>query len=419
MKQMTGSDKSLLILGAGRHQVPLIRAAEAAGYRTVIADNREGSPGRQYCSVTSMVSATDLEACRKLALEYSVCGVLVAGTDQPVRVMAQLSQDLGLPCYISPEGAERATNKLVQRQAMSEAGVRQPRFLTIRPGDTWEWDVFPCVVKPADSQGQRGVKKVDNGAELRKVVEESARFSTAGEVVLEEFVAGQEFTACGWMQGGQVAFMSLSDRATYSAHSLGVCFQHLYPSVAAAGMAREVKAMLGKIATCFGMSQGPLYVQMIASADGPVLVEAAARVGGGHESTLFPRISDFNPVQCLLGTLSGDSYTGASELRDGEYAITNFVFAHAGTVGSCHGMEGIPMVGIEEAGYYVAVGDQPTGMLDGQGRVGYFIARASSRAEVEAVAKAFYLGLSLLDSQTGQNLLFLPNESELLRPKAA
>jgi len=411
--------KNLLILGAGRHQVPLIVAAEAAGFRTILADNKAGSPGRAYCSLSSMISATDLDACRALALKHDVCGILVAGTDQPVRVMAALSAELDLPCYITPDGAVRATNKLLQRRAMKEAGLRQPRFITLAANEDWEWDIYPAVVKPADSQGQRGVVKVHGPDEMRRTMEDSAVHSSKGELVVEEFVPGQEFTASAWVQEGQIVFIALSDRATYSAHSLGVCFQHLYPSIAAAGMEEEVERMLVEIAGCFGMSHGPLYVQLIASKDGPVLVEAAARIGGGHESTLFPRVSTFDPVQCLLGWLQGRDYTGDKSIRYGEHAITNFVFAHAGVVGSCCGMEGLTRNGIEEGGFYVEQGDCPTGMLDGQGRVGYFIARGSSRREVEASAERFYRQLSVTDASTGANLVFLPGEAEILRPKLA
>lgn len=411
------TSKNLLILGAGRHQVPLIKAAEASGYRTIIADNKPSSPGREFCSAASMVSATDLNACLALALEHKVCGVLVAGTDQPVRIMAELCARLNLPCYLKPEGALRATNKLVQRQAMQTYGVRQPAFVTVKPGESWEWDTFPAVVKPADSQGQRGVTKVSNRQELESALADSANFSTTNEVVIEAFVPGQEFTASAWLQGGAVAFMALSDRATYSAHSLGVCFQHLYPTVAASGMEQEVAEMLLRIAQAFGMSDGPLYVQMIATSEGPVLVEAAARIGGGHESTLFPRISDFDPVACLIGWLSGKSYNGEPTIHKGLHAVTNFVFAHAGNVAAYSGMETIPTPEVLEGGFYVTLGDPTSGMLDGQGRVGYFIAKAESRAKLQHVAEAFYRGLVVTDSSTQQNLVFLPEESTLLRPR--
>jgi len=411
------TSKNLLILGAGRHQVPLIKAAEASGYRTIIADNKPSSPGREFCSVASMISATDLEACQALALKHAVCGVLVAGTDQPVRIMAELCARLNLPCYLKPEGALRATNKLVQRQTMQAYGVRQPAFVTVSPGASWEWDIYPAVVKPADSQGQRGVTKVANHQELESALANSANFSTTSEAVIEAFVPGQEFTASAWLQDGQIAFMALSDRATYSAHSLGVCFQHLYPTVAAAGMEAEVTEMLRRIAQAFGMSDGPLYVQMIATTEGPVLVEAAARIGGGHESTLFPKISDFDPVACLIDWLSGKPFHGEPQIHKGWHAVTNFVFAHAGTVAAHSGMEFIPTPKVLEGGFYVASGDQTSGMIDGQGRVGYFIAKAESRAEVQRVAAAFYQDLVVSDALTQRNLVFLPEESTLLRPQ--
>jgi biotin carboxylase len=413
------SRETILILGAGRHQAPLIQLAETAGYATVIADNHPNSPGRAFCSFPSFVSATDLEGCRNLATQHRVSAILTTGTDQPVRVMATLSHELGLPCYISPEGALLATNKLAQRQAMLKAGVPQPRYIEVSDSfqEARDWNHFPCVVKPCDSQGQRGVKRVDSSANLIATMQASARLGASGRVILEEFIEGPEVTASVWMDQGAIRFIAISDRVTYSLHSLGVCFQHIFPSLAASPWESEIHEMAKRIATTFGMRCGPIYIQILITPVGPRLVEAAARIGGGHEANLLPYVSNFNPLAALVDTIRPKPFTSSPTLNPDAFASVNFLFAHAGEVASLDAPPPTDQPGILEAGFYVRPGDRTRGMLDGQGRVGYFLALGANRADTESHARSFYSSLKAIDP-SGHNLLFTPEPANLSRPES-
>src|SRR5882757_78050 len=95
----------LLVLGAGRHQTPLIRRAEERGIEVVVADYLPDSPGKAYATHSTMVDALDVDAVSAVAERFAVNGVVTTGTDQPVVTMAAVARRFGLPEIVSPETA--------------------------------------------------------------------------------------------------------------------------------------------------------------------------------------------------------------------------------------------------------------------------------------------------------------------------
>jgi len=63
------ASKRILILGAGRYNVPSIRAAREAGFFTVVADRKADAPG---------LAGAD----KPLAIDLNDCDSLIAAIDQ-------------------------------------------------------------------------------------------------------------------------------------------------------------------------------------------------------------------------------------------------------------------------------------------------------------------------------------------------
>src|SRR5690242_8261144 len=95
--------KTVLFVGAGRHQRRAIRRAKELGLGVAVA------------------------AARRLAPD----GVLTIASDRAVPVVAAIAETLGLP-GIGAEAALLATNKIAMRGALAAAGVPQPRFASVR-----------------------------------------------------------------------------------------------------------------------------------------------------------------------------------------------------------------------------------------------------------------------------------------------
>ncbi|HEX6266805.1 MAG TPA: ATP-grasp domain-containing protein [Burkholderiales bacterium] len=417
-------ERRLLVLGAGRHQKDLIRRAEARGLRVVASDSYPDAPGKAFASYPEQVDALAVDANIALARKHGVQGVITSGTDLALVTMADVAAALGLPCYLTPEAARTATHKSRMAHAFAAHGVpRAPWRETRRLAEAAkaaEALGFPVVVKPADSQGQRGTRVVSGSESLERAVAEALGASRSGCAMVEPFVEGWEVTASAWAKGGDVRIQMLTDRVTYNPRpAIGICFQHIYPSLRAVGLRRRIHETLQRVARCYGVNDAPLYVQMIVNGRGEIfVVEAACRVGGGHESSLTPVATGVDVLDRLIDlALDGRSAPiddAHDETGSHGHALVNFLLARPGTVAALEGFEALlRRHDILEGEYYIRPGHECLPIADGQARVGYFIARAASRAALLERSAAAYRALSILDA-SGRNLLFIPGSQELL-----
>jgi biotin carboxylase len=411
----------LLVLGAGRHQTPLIRRAEARGIEVVVADYLPDSPGKALASHPTMVDALDVEAVCALAKRFAIDGVITTGTDQPVVTMAEVARRFDLPVIVTPQTAEIATNKRSMKDVLERAGVTMPNYVVIRDLDAGlralEHLRLPVVVKPTDAQGQRGTRRVDDAGHFPDAVAAALDASRSGEALIEEFVDGREVTASAWVTDGAVQILIVTDRVTYNPPpAIGIAVQHVHPSRHALDVA-AVRSMLERIRAAYGVERGPMYVQMIVTPSGDLsLVEAACRVGGGHEISLIPIVTGVDLIDRLIDlALTGScepfsyEYTGAPP-----HALVNFLVARPGIIASQSGMTELVQNGtIEEGDFYHPTGYEQAPFENGQSRVGYFIARAESYEALVARTHAAFEQLSIRSTQ-GEEMLFWPEEQWLL-----
>ncbi|MBV61327.1 MAG: RimK family alpha-L-glutamate ligase [Nevskiales bacterium] len=102
-----------------------------------------------------------------------------------------------------PDSILRCTNKVWLAQRMTRAGVPTPQTLILHRGnlkDVAEQIGFPCVLKQPDSAFSRGVVKIDDEAELRRVARELLERSDL--LVVQAFVSTEYDWRIGVL-GGQ------------------------------------------------------------------------------------------------------------------------------------------------------------------------------------------------------------------------
>jgi biotin carboxylase len=408
--------RRLLVLGAGRHQVPLIRRAEERGVEVVVADYLPDSPGKRIATHSTMVDALDVDAVCDVASEFAVDGVVTSGTDQAVVTMAAVADRFGLPQIVSPHTARLATDKRCMKEALQAAGVAMSRYVGLRrDGPTEAVDALrvPVVVKPTDSQGQRGTRRVDDRRELGDAIDAAFAAGRSDEIVVEEFVEGMEVTASAWVDDGEVHVLMVTDRVTYNPPpAIGIAVQHVYPSLYAAPVLDIVRENLERIRAAYALEHGPMYVQMIVTPDDDVqLVEAACRVGGGHEIALVPLVTGCD----LRDRLIDLALTGACEpvviddaRASSAHALVNFLVAQPGTFAEQTGIDDLVRDGtLVEGGFYHPIGYEQQPVRDGQGRVGYFIAQASSRDALLQKARDAFAHVSVRGTD-GEELAYWP-----------
>ena len=160
-----------LVLCGGIPQVALIKELKRRGIYTVLADMNENVVGRKYADKFYPVSVLDVNGVKSVAEKENVNFVITACADQVLLVQAQVSEMLGLPCYISCNTAKAVSRKEIMKRGFHENGIPTSKHVVMKYfNEKLLTDLsYPLIVKPVDSYSSRGVKKVFNLKELKVV----------------------------------------------------------------------------------------------------------------------------------------------------------------------------------------------------------------------------------------------------------
>jgi biotin carboxylase len=278
--------KTVLFVGAGRHQRRAIEQARAFGIRVVAVDRNRDAPGLAAADIGEAIDFTELDAVTDLARRHGVGGVLTVAADRAVPIVAAISERLGLPS-IGTDTARRMTHKIAMRTGLAGAGIPQPAFKAARSAAEAEAaleDVgLPAVLKPVDASGQRGLFLLDRKEQLERCFPEALAASSCGETILEAYSDGVEVNCMVVVRNGEASVLTVSDRVRPSGIGFGVALAHVYPSslhdrqrALAENVAREAPVALG-------LRDGIAYPQLLAGPSGAIeVVEVAARIPGGQ-----------------------------------------------------------------------------------------------------------------------------------------
>jgi biotin carboxylase len=278
--------KTVLFVGAGRHQREAIRRVLELGVRVVAVDRNADAPGLAYATAGEAVDFQDLDAVTEVGRRHGVDAVLTVSADRAVPIVAAIAERLGLP-GIGSDAARKVTHKVAMRRALGDAGVPQPRFAALRNVAEAHAAAatvgLPAVLKAADSAGQRGLFRVASSDELDLALPLALAESTRHEAILESFHPGDEVNVLAVVRGDDVAIVTLSDRMRPPGIGFGVATAHVFPARLDPAMRAEVERVAVHAIHAVGLRDSIAYPQLLVCDDGEVrVVELAARIPGGQ-----------------------------------------------------------------------------------------------------------------------------------------
>jgi biotin carboxylase len=393
--------KTVLFVGAGRHQRRAILRAKELGLRVVAVDRNANAPGLVEADVAETVDFSDVDAVIAMARRHGVDGALTISADRAVPVVAAVAESLGLP-GIGPETAHVMTNKIAMRRRLAEEGVPQPRFAAARTlheaRAAAETVGFPAVLKPADSGGQRGIFRLDSIDDLDAHLHAALAESAGGEVILESFHDGLELNGLVIARGGHASLLTLSDRLRPPGVGFGVGWIHVYPATIYGSTLEEAERVAVHAVHALGLKDGIAFPQLLVTEGQVLVIEVAARIPGGQMADLARHAVGVDLVDVALLQALGEPVP--DELAGPKFSqplAIRFLTAEPGplptgvvrSVGPLDKVLAFP--GVVQADTYLQEGEtiRPV-RLDGDRR-GYVIAVADTNLEAleraEAAAK--------------------------------
>lgn len=396
------------VLGGGPAQLNLIRRLKLRGHKVAVSDMNPDSPGLSLADFPSLASSFDPAAVAEAARMASSDCLLTLGTDQPVLTAAIVSEELDLPYFLSTAQARIVTNKKDMKKMFLSEGIPTAPFRLISPefkDEELENLNFPLVIKPLDSQGQRGVLKVGNIDEIRNHMKEVLGFSRESEILVEEYYPSEEITMSGWVYKGELHIFSITDRVTVENDPyMGVCVSHRYPSLFHKDWA-EIEEMSKKICRAVGLQEGAVYFQILGGERGFLVNEIACRLGGAYEDEFLPEFCGADPLDLLIDQTTGEGYTWEYPehmpvQREDRYFSLQMFFCRPGTIAYQGGMEEVLRIpGVGQGRFLLKEGTVIRNRENSTQRAGYFFLYGTSPGDINSKIDMAYGNLSIQDTQ--------------------
>ncbi|MBR2706526.1 MAG: ATP-grasp domain-containing protein [Mogibacterium sp.] len=318
--------KRILILGAGNAQIDAIDYCRERGYEVVGCSYTTVDCGIPHLDFFEQVDIKDFSGVAALAEKYGVSAVYSIGSDLAMPTAMKVSEMLGLPHFISYEAASDCHSKGRMRSALGEGFEGNARFTVCRTlEEALAWDSFPAMMKPVDSQGQRGCFRVGSAEDIRKHFDTSLGYSIEGSVIIEEYIDGPEISVNAYMQDGVMKFAVVSDRYVFDEYPGGIIREHRIPSSFADRAAEEKTLDLaGRAAKKLGIQDGPCYFQIkLRDGKDPFMLEVTPRLDGCHMWKLIKYYCGADLLDaCFRHLLEGEQVLDESyEMTGDEYSL--------------------------------------------------------------------------------------------------
>jgi len=158
-----------------------------------------------------------------------------------------------------------------------------PYMLIKTAADIQLWHEYPCMLKPADSQGQRGVFRLDSLTDFYRYYDTSLKFSRRKELIVEKFIDGPEISVNAYVKDHQFIFMQTTDRISFPGYPSGIIKKHQIPSVRTTpALERYIRDLMEQVIQTLDIANGPVYFQLKLSNNVPMLIEVTPRLDGCH-----------------------------------------------------------------------------------------------------------------------------------------
>ena len=371
-------DKTILIIGGGLLQCPIIETARSMRLKTLVADMNPTSPGFEFAHDKIIMSTKDIEGMVREAKKYAdkepIHAVITAGTDASMTVAA-VANALGLP-GIRFKDAEAASNKIKMRKRLKDFNVPIPQFAAVwniqDARDALDFLSFPLVMKPADNMGARGVIKVNNREELQLAFKHAKKYSPTGEMILEEYMEGPEVSVDALTWNGNFRITGLADRII-EREPFFIEVGHNMPSSLPDETKKEIERIMFLGMKALGITIGAGKGDIKVTPQGVKIGEIAARLSGGYMSAYtFPLSTGINLNRAAVLIALGEEPDDLEE-KFNKVSIERAFLASPGKLVSITGIEEAEDIdGVNEIFIQSKVGDiisDPTNNIEKSGHV--------------------------------------------------
>jgi len=330
-----------LVVAGGMPQITLINQLRERNVETVLVDGSHDPVARPYADKFYTVNIFDTETVKEIAVREKVDFLITVCADQVLLVVAQISEELGLPWYIDYATAKLVSYKELMKKIFVENGIPTSQYVVM---DTFDIEKtrhlhYPLIVKPVDAYSSKGVKKVLNEEELKTAFEEAKSISRSKNAIVEEFFQGEEISVDLFVEDGKahVLLISNSDKIKDADHF--TIFRGRCPVHASEKLKAEVARVSQLVADSFGIKNAPMLVQMLTDGEKVTVLEFCARTGGAMKWLLIQHASGVDVIKGVIDLVMGVKPEIKVRPPETKYIVNDFIYCRPGVFDHLEGFD--------------------------------------------------------------------------------
>jgi biotin carboxylase len=384
--------KRLLFLGANAVQAYAIKSAKKLGYYVITCDYLPDNPGHKFGDKYINISTVDKDAVLLAARENRIDGIISFASDVSAPTAAFVAEQLGLPGH-PPASIDILTHKDQFRAFLLSNGFASPYACGYTCSDDAirDWERFrkPVVIKPTDSSGSKGVRRVTDLEQLPQAVEYALSFSRSRRFVMEEFIEmqGAQIIGDGFSVDGKLVFSLYGDHIFDSRSGGEFAVQGgMFPLAAGNSLKERVDAEVQRALTLLQMGSGAYNIEARLGKDGNVyLMEIGPRSGGNLIPELIFHATGVDLTKYTILAAAGEPCTALCQTQS--KGFWSYYVIHSQKAGIYGGLEIDPAFlneeHIKELLEQVKLGDKISAFENASAALGVAICRFDTRMEME------------------------------------
>jgi biotin carboxylase len=384
----------LLYLGVGGQAGAKRFIAEALadqGYQLVVLAERIPAwiePLMHDAAVADPTDPAALERAVAFGRARDVDGVFTCD-EVYVELAAEVARGLGLPGLTS-QAARLCRDKHAMRQRLARAGIPSPRSIMAdslsQACAAAEMIGYPVVLKPRNLGGSVGVVRADRAADVERFFTVAVAASLSGITALsgllvEEYLTGPEFSVESVTADGVTRICGITEKLVGFPPYFEEIGQYARPVRLDDPLDAQLADVTLRVHQAFGVTVGVTHCEILSTANGPSVVEIAARAGGDRIPVITKLASGIDLIAAGAAVATG----AAPDLRPttARVAGVRMVYPpHRGVVSRLDARH-VPPGLLADMGWYAEVGQfvalPPEAFLS---RLAYLIATGETKAEV-------------------------------------
>lgn len=337
------------------------------------------------------------EAARKIAeyAQHNPLSAILSVDDSGSLVAAAASNLLGLP-HNDPAAAVAARDKAVMRRMLGAGGVAVPWFREYTTADdpavVSAEAPYPCVVKPVNLNGSRGVMRANNPSQLISAIERLTRLITADNpdprpYLVEEYLPGVEVALEGMLNRGALTVLALFDKPDPLEGPFFEETIYVTSSRLPVGIQTAIEATTAAAARALGLVSGPIHAELRINEGGVWIIEIAGRSIGGLCSQVLRFGVDASLEELIVRQAAGLSL-GDTTRSDRAAGVMMIPIPEAGLLREVIGVDEAAAIPLIESVEITARLNYPLVPLpEGDSYLGFIFARGETPEAVESALR--------------------------------